>query len=330
MFRFPVRPFVPVIAALLLPQVSALAADLRVPQDHATIAEAVAAASPGDSIVIAPGTYFERLDVTKDGLRFTGKGVVLDGLHPDGSTGAILTVTGQGTILEGITFANGLDQVSLQGDDAVLLRCTFRDCVDDAVSITGNGAVLERCRFLGAGDSGIEVSGSGARISACRMTLIGSQGIEVFGDDALIERCTVLNSEEGPAIRVAGNRAAVLACRVVLVDNGGIVIEGDDARVEDCLVASSDESGVVVEGNAPTILRNRFLTISEGRGVEVSGGTGGLIEGNFVRNCTDVAIDVSNTNAVIRGNRVLDAGASNSRRPASVCSQTASSARETA
>lgn len=57
-------------------------ATLRVPEDHETIQEAVDAASPGDLVLIAPGTYNEAVDVETEDLTIRGldrNEVVLDG-----------------------------------------------------------------------------------------------------------------------------------------------------------------------------------------------------------------------------------------------------------
>ena len=55
---------------------------INVPEDHATIQEAVDAAAPGDLILVAPGTYSEAVNVTTDNLTIRGldrNEVVLDG-----------------------------------------------------------------------------------------------------------------------------------------------------------------------------------------------------------------------------------------------------------
>lgn len=57
-------------------------ATINVPDDHATIQEAVDAASPGDLILIAPGTYEEAVDVETEDLTIRGldrNEVILDG-----------------------------------------------------------------------------------------------------------------------------------------------------------------------------------------------------------------------------------------------------------
>jgi hypothetical protein len=60
----------------------AASATLRVPEDHATIQEAVDAAEPGDLVLVGPGTYAEAVDVETENLTIRGldrNEVVLDG-----------------------------------------------------------------------------------------------------------------------------------------------------------------------------------------------------------------------------------------------------------
>ncbi len=63
-------------------QADGSSATLRVPEDHATIQEAVDAAQPGDLVLVGPGTYAEAVDVETENLTIRGldrNEVVLDG-----------------------------------------------------------------------------------------------------------------------------------------------------------------------------------------------------------------------------------------------------------
>src|SRR4051812_36308994 len=57
---------------------------LMVPSQYSTIQAAVDAAKPGDTVLIAPGTYHEQVNVTKDNITIKGdnsetESIVIDG-----------------------------------------------------------------------------------------------------------------------------------------------------------------------------------------------------------------------------------------------------------
>ena len=109
-----------------------------VPADHPTIQAAIDAATTGDVIVVAPGTYLETID-------FLGKGITLrssDGplvtiINGSGSSGSVVQcVSGEGpdTILEGFTITGG-NAVVGGGMLNIGTSPTVIDCI-----FTGNSA----------------------------------------------------------------------------------------------------------------------------------------------------------------------------------------------
>ncbi|MEM8707251.1 MAG: hypothetical protein AAGE98_12390, partial [Actinomycetota bacterium] len=87
---------------------------LRVPQDYATIQEAVDAAEPGDLVLIDEGTYNESVVVETDNVVIRGvdrQTVVLDGMHSEEMANGII-VFGNGVAVENLTvqnyFSNGV------------------------------------------------------------------------------------------------------------------------------------------------------------------------------------------------------------------------------
>ena len=87
---------------------AAWSATIRVPSEHATIQAAINAASTGDSILVAPGTYVENLDTRGKPLVLRSElgpaSTIIDG----GGQARVLNVSGGGTI-EGFTIRNGYD-----------------------------------------------------------------------------------------------------------------------------------------------------------------------------------------------------------------------------
>jgi serine protease len=103
------------VVTLVVPVVSSEAAAatvLRVPLNYPTIQAAIDAAAPGDTVLVSPGTYVERLDFrakpitveSTDGPATT----IIDG-DRSGSVARIVAGQGQTPVLRGFTIRNGTD-----------------------------------------------------------------------------------------------------------------------------------------------------------------------------------------------------------------------------
>jgi PKD repeat protein len=121
---------------------TAASAEINVPADHSTIQAAIDAAAPGDEIVVAAGTYSERID-------FRGKAItvrssagplltIIDGANFSGSVVTAITGEGPATILEGFTITGGS---ALEGGGMrnVGTSPTVRDCIFSGNSATDRG-----------------------------------------------------------------------------------------------------------------------------------------------------------------------------------------------
>ncbi len=128
-------------AAVLLALVGAAgAAELRVPADHATIALAIAAATNGDTITVARGTYSEALRL-KAGVTLQGEetaATIFTGGVAAGSSGTLQRVTVTGT---GLAFA-----LTAAGQALVIRNCVFRGLPGKALEVSGTLGSVELSR----------------------------------------------------------------------------------------------------------------------------------------------------------------------------------------
>jgi hypothetical protein len=86
---------------------SAGGAVLTVPEDHATIQQAVDAASPGDLVLVSPGTYHEAVNVVTDEITIRGldrNEVILDGEFE--LDNGIRVLGARGVVIENMTAMN--------------------------------------------------------------------------------------------------------------------------------------------------------------------------------------------------------------------------------
>ena len=156
---------------LLIPWlcVSPLAAQstIQVPQDHPAIQAAIVAASPGDTVLVAPGTYLEQID-------FLGKAITVTS-----SGGAkVTTIDSQG-------HAQWLDQPI--GPVVRMKQGEGASSVLEGFTITGS---VDPTGFL-AGFTGIWCDGLSPTVRKCVVTgNKGAMGAGVFGN-AVLQDCTI-------------------------------------------------------------------------------------------------------------------------------------------
>lgn len=149
-----------------------------------TIGRAIARATAGDLILVAPGTYAERFTVSKDNLTILGLGPRLGVLiQPASGTTTTVTVTGKQVHFGNLdisTFTGTAVGTSIVGDGFTCRGCKFEtgDNAGVALDMAGAGtvgltsslAVIDDCEIAWCA-TGIRVNYS-AEGTACTQSLI--------------------------------------------------------------------------------------------------------------------------------------------------------------
>ncbi len=126
-----------------------MAGTIGVPADYGTIQEAIDASSPGDTIIVGPGTYGECID-------YSGKAITVRSTDPSdpavvastvingGATGSVVAFSsgeGPGSVLEGLTVTNGSGTPNAYGGfDGGGIYCSGASPTIRNNVITGNAA----------------------------------------------------------------------------------------------------------------------------------------------------------------------------------------------
>jgi hypothetical protein len=263
------------------------------------IQPAVDSAAAGGAITICPGTYRERVRVSRDltlvGLGFGPAETIVDGTQSRLGHTAVLTVDRLARVLvRNLTIANG--QNSGVGPGAGVTNAG--DLTLDAVDVRDN-------QRFGANGGGIGNSGLGARLTLANCIVDGNSGRDGGG----------ISNEQGlitlRRTRVSNNRAfngggvAVKGGAVTIDENsgieanvaafgGGIHNDGGTVTVSASIVSTNTaqgESGVAGLGGGIDNVRGTVIITNEGS-VERNTALGGIGSGGGIFNAGRVVLEL--------------------------------------
>lgn len=191
-----------VTVSLLAPSCRAPATPrIRVPEDHPRIQTAIDAASDGDVIDIAPGTYVESLtldrSVTLRAREFDPSDPRTNTAILDGAGAHVVTIppgVTPGPSLIGLVIRNGEDGISAQSPYTV--RSTyFQGCDDQIGNEEGAGGLIARNVFERPGDDAIDVDHAVRDVTIAGNLILQTDddGIEIrLHDDSIAERADIV------------------------------------------------------------------------------------------------------------------------------------------
>ena len=319
-----------VLAALLLVVPSTLGAvDIFVPGDFPTIQGAITAANPGDTVLVAPGVYLERID-------FEGKAITVrstDGPATtiiDGQSGGTVVTFASGetaqSILEGFTIEDGqlfgVDSSvggagifvssaapTIRGnmirDNTASWRGAGIYCVDSNAQIirnefTGNSFLAPVADIPYGLGGGICVSGGSVEITGNRFSnnFAGDRGGAIFLENTL--GSTVLSNVCHDNEGGYGGAIAIGGVSNVTVEN--LLAVGNRSIGYSTLAGPSPGRGGAVHLADASSVTLRGLTLIGNTAVDAAGVLGGPGEGGGVFSETTMATPPLLRDAIVRGN----------------------------
>ena len=272
------------IAGLLLAG-TAFGSTINVPADHPTIQGAIDAASDGDEIIVAPGTYTGTGDQV---VNLLGKDITLrssDGagvtiIDAESARRGLVCSSGESiaTIIDGFTIRNGF---AAQAAGVYVLQSAplIRDCMIENCQATTSGsgvilndspAIFERCTITGNDSEG---SGGGVLMTFSHATFIdctisgnqsGGNGGGIWADQSefTLSGCELLNNitlSDGAGLYMSGHfvEPLVEGCTIsgntgigMWADGGGISTYECVPTIKGCLISGNSVQGSQSRGGA--------------------------------------------------------------------------------
>lgn len=216
---------------------SSFADVLRVPEDYPTVPSAIDAAASGDSVLVGPGTWTDRIDrvISIPGggtYLFTSCGFLKGGITVIGTAGPDATIIDGGTTGPGIV--NTLMLVNYIGQTCTLEGLAITGGEESAVAAVDAGKMIIRnCRI---NDSHMVDGGIAVRIDTC---------------DLVLEDSEVSFNTGGYGIGQGPGVLEVRRCKIEANEKGGLGWDGqtnlyDRVTIEDCVFAGHRWAGGTV------------------------------------------------------------------------------------
>ncbi len=285
-----------VILMLLFPPPSHAQSTINVPADQSTIQAAITAASNGDTVLVAPGTYTENINFIGKAITVTSSGgpsvTIIDG-RANGSVVTFTTGETTSSTLSGFTIRNGQSNFNTPGfgsGGGIFISSaspTIRGNVITGnqavagigISINGGSPVIQNntitrntqcCGTSGNGGGGIHASASPSAIDASPQisgNTITNNSLSGGGNGGGI----LVDSYSTPTIQgnlIGGNTAYNSGGGVALLNNA-LVTFVQNIVVNNSSLAGGHGGGMYLQGTNYTIVAN---TIAGNTAVDTSSG----------------------------------------------------------
>lgn len=243
---------------------------------YVSIGEALAAAPPGATVTVAPGTYQEALLLRGTAVRIAAAeapgSVELDAR---GLPYPALSVQGGELTISGIVLRAG-DLPALRAERSTV---TATDC-----QASGEfGAVVDirdqsRCELRGlkisGGQFGLILEDSGGSVLDCELTDIADDGIIVrLGSDPVIRGTTISRCRRRGIYVYQFGKPVIEQCEIAHTGDAGVVVVHQSApEIRDCRIHDTSGVGISIGRGCAGEVRDCDLTNTKAPGIELAEG----------------------------------------------------------
>ncbi len=235
------------------------------PADFATLGAAIAAAEPGQRILILPGCYTESLQIDKP-----------------------VTLIGQGKAGEVQIKSIDSPCITIQSDQVNLHNLAIHACREAGnalffgVEVSHGTVLLEQCSITSDSLACLSLHGSttNATVRGCTIRNGAAAGIDMYdGAQGIIEECVVQGNARAGIEVSHGASPIIRRCKIQHgLASGIFVTDNGLGLIEACDVLSNGGAGIAVSFGGNPLIRNVAIHDNQGAGVFVYKQGGGMIE----------------------------------------------------
>lgn len=211
-------------------------------------------------VFVGPGTYYENVVIDTDG--FTLQGAGYDTYIDGGAVDHAVTTYGENTRISHIRVAT--DASGPSGNDGI------------SVESSANGSTVDSCYTEEARETLVNVLADDCVVTNCNASGCLDQCIRSVGTRCIVSNNNLDGQGNGPnGINLGEDSIAVN--NVIIDCTDGINITGNDSLCGGNRIINSSSDGIYTAATDCIIFNNRI----SGGGINDSGGTGILVEGNL-------------------------------------------------
>ncbi|MEY9965061.1 Holliday junction resolvasome RuvABC ATP-dependent DNA helicase subunit/nitrous oxidase accessory protein NosD [Streptacidiphilus sp. MAP12-16] len=255
--------------------------------EYPTMAEALTAAEPGDTVTIGAGVFRENVVVDKPlTIRAAGgpgsvriepaagtaltllasasvHGLVLEG--QDGSAPAVLIASGEGELADCRVVTRSSVGIEVRGDaHPSVRRCTVDNSGGLGIRVAeAAAAVFEECEVLAAGQAGVVVrAGATARLERCRVHHTSGAGLVLTGEGSTVDAVGCEFYEiNGNGVQAEDRAVGRLAdCAVHRVTDNALMLDTEaELTLTDSRIHEVPENGADLRGRSMLTLERTTL-----------------------------------------------------------------------
>ncbi|MFJ6215949.1 right-handed parallel beta-helix repeat-containing protein [Streptomyces sp. NPDC092296] len=258
--------------------------------EYDTLAAAVDAAEPGDTVTVPAGTYRENLVLDKP-LTVTGSGAPgTVRIEPAGGPALTLLAAASvhGLVLESHDTSSAAVLVDGPAATAELTGCRIGTVSAVGIEVRGGArATVRRCGVENPGGLGIRVRDAASAVfEECEVSAAGQAGVAVLeGASALLDRTRIHHaSGAGLLLTGEGSTAEAVGCEIYEIDGTGVQAEARAAgRLTDCEVHRAAGNGITLDTGAVLALTGTRIHDVPENGVDLRGRSVLTLEQSSIR-----------------------------------------------